>query len=175
MTDQNKRKARIMKASYMLQAKIGMGPVDEKAVARSQEVMDKTAVDFGPMAKQFLEELSVAVANARKGDEDPEKLIKDMTNPVMQLKANAGMFKATLIGNLANIMMNFLESVDTLDTDVIEIVNAHHKTLNLIISSKIAGDGGAYGPQFEKELKDACRRYFAKRGGNKENAAGFFD
>jgi hypothetical protein len=171
-----KRKTRIMKASYMLQSKVGMGPVDEDAIKRSQEVMDGNSVDFGPMATEFLNELKEAVEKAKAGEDTPENLIKGMTGPVMQLKANAGMFKATLIGNLANIMLNFLESIDALDNDVIDIVNAHHTTLNLIISSSIEGDGGAYGAQFEKELKDACKRYFAKRGSDKAgNAAGFFD
>ena len=73
------------------------------------------------------------------------------------------MFKYDLVGNLTNIMLNFLETVEDFDDDVIDIVQAHEDTLRHIITNKIAGDGGEDGMRLQKELKDACKRYFAKR------------
>lgn len=170
-----KKQVKIMKASYMLQSKIGGGMIDDKTVQTAQKRMDEEGVDFAPMAQEFLAQLAEGIEKARQGAGDQQQLVRNMTGPVMQLKANAGMFKATLISNLANIMLNFLESIDSLDNDVIEIVNAHHKTLNLIISNKMEGEVKKYGAQFEKELKEACRRYFTKRGSSKEsNSGGFF-
>lgn len=159
----NPKKVKITKASYALKTKTGIGPVEEKAISRAQKTMDDNNVDFQPMAKKFLAQLETAIQNARGNTIDlPEKLVRQMTEPVMQLKANAGMFKAGLISRLTNIMLDFLETVKTLDDDVIDIVEAHHNTLNLIISSKAHIDDGAHGAQLEKELKDACARYFAK-------------
>jgi len=86
-----------------------------------------------------------------------------MTQPVMELKANARMFKYGLVSSLANIMLGFLESIEKLDKDAIEIVSAHQKTLHAIISREMKGDGGEYGVLLEKELRDAIRRYFSKR------------
>ena len=45
----------------------------------------------------------------------------------MELGVNAGTFKYELIGNLANIMLTFLEALRVADDNAIEIVNAHEK------------------------------------------------
>ncbi len=68
-----------------------------------------------------------------------------------------------MVGNLANIMLSFLESIDTLDEDALSIVSGHHDSLKLILSSKMTGDGGKDGPVMVTELKDACARYYKKK------------
>jgi hypothetical protein len=85
----------------------------------------------------------------------------------MELKANAATFRYSLIGNLANIMLSFLESLTVMDKDAIEIVKAHHSTLHMIIVRKMTGDGGEGGKQLQKELQQACDRYYHKRFGKK--------
>lgn len=159
----------------MLQAKIGPGPLDMEAVKECQKIIDDNDVDFGPLAKEHLASLSRGVEKAFKGEGDEKTLIAGIVNPVMQIKANAGMFKYDLLGRMSNIMLNFLETIEKLDKDVLDIVKAHHSTLTLIINNEMKGDGGTVGAQLEKELKEACKRYFAKQtdaptGGS----AGFF-
>jgi hypothetical protein len=85
----------------------------------------------------------------------------------MELKANATIFHYSLIGNLASIMLSFLESITKLDEDAISIVQAHHSTLQAIVQNKMKGDGGKNGKTFEKELKQVCARYYSKK--KKEN------
>lgn len=160
--------ARILKANHLLQAKVGIGSIDESKIAKSQRLMDKLAVDFPVMASDYLDRLGFALESARKGDESPAYLIQAMTEPVMQIKANAAMFNFALVGSLANVMLNFLETLDHIDKDVIDIVDAHHKTLKLLINNNMQGDGGEYGKQLQDELKDVCRRYFAKQASNRK-------
>ena len=155
-----KKEPRVIKANYVLQAKVGSGPLDEKAVEECQRVMDEADVDFAPMANEFLNKLENAVKQVRSGELTGPDAKQAMTQPVMELKANASTFKYDLIGNLANIMLSFLETVNKLDKTVIEIVDVHHKTLKAIIANKMKGDGGASGKALEQELKDACKRYF---------------
>lgn len=180
MTDQPRDKeTRIVKANHLLQAKVGIGSIDEKKVARSQKVMDKMAVDFPEMGLNYLDKLALAVADARTAMKDPATInarrhIQAMTEPVMQIKGNAGMFHFALVGALANVMLNFLETLDHIDKDVIEIVDAHHKTLKLLIGNNMQGDGGDYGRQLESELKDACRRYFARQASSRKGDSAFF-
>ena len=165
---QETKKPKVIKANYTLQAKVGSGPLDAKKVEECQKVMDNNTVDFAPMATEILDRLNKAIENAREGNIELEQAVQDMTQPVMELKANAAIFRYDLIGNLANVMLSFLESVKTMDKTAIEIVNAHHKTLTAIIMKKMQGDGGKYGKQLEQELKDACLRYFQKK---RESAA----
>mgnify|MGYP001628251483 FL=1 len=160
---QETKKPKVIKANYMLQAKVGAGPLDAQKVDACQKVIDNNDVDFAPMAKDILDRLANAIDNARTGKTDLKQAVQEMTEPVMELKANAGLFRYDLIGNLANVMLSFLESVKTMDKTMIEIVDAHHKTLTAIVMKKMQGDGGKYGKQLEQELKDACLRYYQKK------------
>ncbi len=163
MTESSDRQIKVHKADKALQAKVGTGPLDEKAVERSQKVMDNNDVDFAPLAMEYLQQLETAIDEAAKNSTPMEQSIQSMTTPVMQLKANASTFKYNLIGNMANIMLSFLEGIKEMDPDAISIVQAHHQTLKAIVLKKMTGDGGPVGKQMEDELKNACKRYFAKR------------
>lgn len=157
----------IYKASKMLQQKVGAGPLDEEIVKKSQKVLDENDVDFTPMGLQFLAKLETALKQATDESIPMKDRKQALTAPVMELKANASIFKYNLIGTLANIMLSFLESTPTLDKDAITIVDAHHKTLHMIVVKKMTGDGGQHGEIFVRELKDACARYFAARNKKK--------
>jgi hypothetical protein len=161
-------KARIIKANLMLQSKIGTGTIEDEKIKKMEKTMEEAKVDFGPMANIFLNELAVAISKARTMTDttmnSTDAVIAAMTEPVMQIKANAAMFDYQLVGNLANIVLNFLENIEGIDKTVIEIVDAHQKTLSIIVKSKMMGTGGEYGLKIETELKDACKRYFNKRG-----------
>lgn len=154
---------KVIKASYVLQSRVGAGPLDEEKVKRSQQIIEKNNIDFVPLGLQFLDELEALLQKAEGQDMEATLLREQLTQPVMQLKANASMFKYHLIGDLANIMLSFLESIEEVDQDALEIVRAHHSTLKAIIMKKMTGDGGAHGKAFQNELKQACRRYFTKR------------
>lgn len=163
MNTENK-KARIIKANTMLQAKVGMGTIDDEKIQAMQKVMNETKIDFGPMAFKLLDELNTALARARAGDGEPKALLAAMTEPVMQIKANAAMFDYHLVGSLANIILNFLEHIESIDKMVLDIVDAHHKTLTLMVKGKKTGAGGEFGDQLKTELQEACKRYFARKG-----------
>ena len=153
----------IIRASLELQQRIGIGPLDSGVVKRCQMVLDGNPTDFTPVARGFLFHLERAIGRADDETLPMQKRLDDLSKPVMELKANAKMFRYDLVTMLANIMLGFLESVSNLDKGAIEIVAAHHRTLAAIIDRKMTGDGGPAGAQLVQELKDACNRYFTRR------------
>ncbi|MCD8498229.1 MAG: hypothetical protein LRZ85_09310 [Alphaproteobacteria bacterium] len=156
------KKAKVIKANYELQQRVGTGTLDEEKVAECEKIIQENNIDFAPMATDFLNKLAQAIQFAKSPDVDLVQAKQKMTQPVMELKANAAIFKYDLIGTLANVMLSFLEAVKTIDKTVIDIVEAHHKTLSIIVLKKMSGDGGEAGKLFEQELKEACKRYFTK-------------
>lgn len=163
MSDADTSQVKIIKASTMLQQKAGTGDVDVKKVEKAEHSIQSNNEDFLPIASEFLDRLELGVARARQETAPMAERIDGMTKPVMELKANARMFKYDLVTSLANIMLGFLENIKDLDRDAIEIVAAHHTTLKAIIIKKMKGDGGANGSLLKAELEDACQRYFRKR------------
>lgn len=155
-------KANVIKANHKLQIKAGFGKPDQERVAESQKVIETNEVDFAPLGFSILQKLKTALNESRKDGASMHDIKAALTAPVMELKANAAIFHYALVGNLANIMLHFLETMKTLDANAIEIVKAHHDTLHMIIARNMKGTGGAVGLQLETELKQACARYYKK-------------
>jgi len=151
-------KARIIKANHLLQAKVGTGQFEAAQVAHIQKKMESLTYDFAPLAQVYMEDLQAAILKAEKGDASRDDLIR----PVMELKANAPMFGYALIGDLAHIILTLLETAPKTDDDVLEIVSAQYKTLDIILKNTMRGDGGDYGTQLQNELQEACNRYYSK-------------
>ena len=139
--------------------------MNPELIKRGQQTIDENKIDFTPLGTELLEKLDKVLQVIEKGKatDSLENQKQSLTRPVMELKANAAFFNYALIGNLANIMLSFLETINKLDKDAISIVRAHHGTLNSIIQKKMVGDGGEHGKIFAKELQDACNRYYNKR------------
>lgn len=154
----------VIKASYDLQKRVGKGPIAPTLLEKCHEVMNTNTTDFAPIAREFLEKLERAIAVCADPDIDMREKVEGLSRPVMELKASAKMFRYELVTSLANVMLGFLEAMQNLDRDAVEIVAAHHRTLAAIIDRKMNGDGGPYGQLLVQELKDACNRYFHKRG-----------
>lgn len=160
-----KNKVKTYTANQDLKKRIGSGPLDTKAIERAQKEIQENKIDFSPMGLEFLKTLENALQDIKKnpkGSPSDEK-IKQLTAPVMELKANAAIFHYELVGNLASIMLSFLENITELDNDALSIVSGHHDSLKLILTSKMTGNGGENGKIMQTELKDACARYYKKK------------
>lgn len=160
------KKANIIKANYQLQHKVGAGPIDVKQVKDMQQVIDKNEVDFFPLGLAILDRLQEGLGRASDPSVTMTQMKEFLIKPVMELKANAAIFKYDLIGNLANIMLHFLETISVMDKDAIEIVKAHHTSLHMIIVRKMSGNGGEAGKHLTAELQKACDRYYQKKFSN---------
>lgn len=158
---------KIIKASNALQIKAGTGKIEASRIRKAEQVIEANTEDFVPMAEGFLQRLENAIRAARIGEEQETELLSGMTKPIMELKANAQMFKYDLVSILANVMLGFLEHIRTLDKDVTDLVEAHRRTLNLILSKRMKGDNGHTGTLLKAELEEAIQRYFIKRAREK--------
>lgn len=159
-------KAKIYKASHSLQLKAGTGDFTPDKILKANRVIEENTIDFTELANEFLEKLMDGIRKAKSGAGTQKELLSSLIRPVMSLKAHGKMFKYELVTSLADIVLGFLEHVKELDADIIDIVEAHHKTLDIIIRKGLTGDGGGSGPLLKAELNDACRRYLQKNPHN---------
>ncbi|MGH1397623.1 MAG: hypothetical protein ACRBCT_00210 [Alphaproteobacteria bacterium] len=149
-------------ADKSLQLRIGTGPLNEETIKKCQDVMDNNELDFTEDALGFLNDVKTAIETLKQQGSDKKTAIANMTAAIMQLKANGALFGYPLLGDMANITLSFLESIQEIDNDAIEITQANYKTLHAIIIKKLKGDGGDFGRTMKEELQKACNRYFTK-------------
>jgi hypothetical protein len=174
-------KVKVTKASKELQLKAGIGEIDPARIQKAEKVIEVSTQDFDPVVAPILTRLEQGIAAAKTGlnrIENPEtgehrtfaeittamaQMIAGIIQPVMDLKAMAKMYRYDLVSALANIMLDFLEKLKDMDRDAIEIVEAHHKTITLLIAKKVMGEAGTTGALLKTELEDACQRYYARK------------
>jgi hypothetical protein len=156
------KKAKIIKAENKLIKKTGFGEITEPSIVKSEEIIKKNDIDFKTIAMPILERLRTGIEQAKSNPNDLALVTQEIIKPVMELKANGPMFKFDLIGQLASIMLSFLEHIKQLNDDAVDIIDANEKTLTLIVTRDIKNDGGQMGKQLITELENACARYYRK-------------
>lgn len=159
---QPRRKAEFYNPPNHLKLKVGIGGLTENILNKAQALLESNTVDFTPLAEMYLDAMMKGIEQARTPDVDLDKetMIGAILFPGMQLKANGGMFHYQLVTQIADRFIQFLEVIETVDHDALEIIIAFHTTLRAIILGRIKGDGGKRGEELMIALVDACHRYF---------------
>ena len=159
-----KRKAEFIHPPNVIKDKVGSGGVSDDILEKAQALLENNTVDFEPLAEMYLDGLMKGIETSKDSasSDDKEYLISTMLYPAMQLKANGGMFHFSLVTDVADRLIQFLEVIDVPDLESIEIVLAFHTTMRAVVHGKIMGDGGAHGRELLTALNKACIRYFEK-------------
>ncbi|MGB4058275.1 MAG: hypothetical protein WBK77_09355 [Alphaproteobacteria bacterium] len=159
-----RRKAEFIKPPNMLKTKVGSGGLGDDILDKAQSLLENNTVDFQPLADMYLTSLMRGIELAKEADpgDDQEYVISRMLYPGMQLKANGGMFHYPLVTRIAAKLIEFLEVIQEIDVEAIEIVLAFHTTMRAVVMGRVTGDGGRHGTELIRALNEACERYFEK-------------
>ena len=164
MTDESNGKARFYNPPNLLKQKVGSGGLGKDILEKAQRLLEENKIDFKPIAYTYMDALHAGLelaynppANVRK-----EKLLEGLLNPIMQLKANGGMFHYSLVSRISDRMIIFLENLATPDKDAQEIIQAYYTTSTAILQSNLKGDGGKEGENLYLANCEACDRYCRK-------------
>ena len=159
------KKVRYIKRPNLLKMKAGHGGIPIERIQKAEKVITEYKADFTPDAFDNVVKIDKAINEARKEiliDNRPLKEIPEILRPVMILKSYGGMFQYRLISDIADICMQYIESLEEYNLETLDIIRAHEKTLHAIVKNEVRGDGGDEGYQLVLELHNACQRYFEK-------------
>jgi len=143
-----------------IKEKVGGGGIDPERLKQAQEHINNNNFDFRPIANSFIEKIKDFIERSEASNEQLNH--KDLVSPIMQLKANGGMFKYDLVTQIADICLNFVEEIEILNADARVIITAHTNAISVILQNKMTGNGGPEGKALSKELEKACNLYFKK-------------
>ncbi|PCI56793.1 MAG: hypothetical protein COB36_00505 [Alphaproteobacteria bacterium] len=159
-----KRDATFITPPNIIKGKVGSGGLSEQVLKRAQKLLETHTSDFSPLADIYLSRMLEGIEKAENTNEEDvlEDLITAILLPCVQLKANGAMFHYQLVTRIADRFVQFMEVVECLDEETIEIAKAYHSTIKIVVAGKIKGDGGKQGDALVEELNRACMRYFEK-------------
>ncbi len=162
MTDATPLNPKFVTPPNHFKMKVGSGGISDALLKKSQQAIDSVKLDFLPYAKDFLTEFSTHAKTALDATKNRTESKENIIGPVMQIKANGGMFHYQLLSDVADIALQFIEAIEDINEDAYDVLQAHENTIQAIISNKMQGDGGKAGDALVNELHKACTRYFEK-------------
>ncbi len=162
MSTSSQAKPKFINPPNKLKAKMGTGGIDLKLLEKAQLFIADNPIDFEPYADEFLKNIQAGLKKLAKTRSEKDKDI--LAGQIMQIKANGGMFRYQLVSDIGNIALNFIDSLHEVNDDALNVLEAHEKTIQIIIANKLSGDGGMEGAALVRELEKACNRYFKKYG-----------
>ena len=170
MSDPTKRRdAEFINPSNLLKSKVGSGGLSDNMLERAQEMLDKASADFKPLAENFLDSIAETVQEAKKeldggelSGEQQETFLNTLLYPSLELKSHGGMFQYPMVSRIATNLVKFLEVIENLNIEALEIIQAYHQGLTLVVSGRIPKDGRIEGEKLYDALNAACTRYFEK-------------
>lgn len=159
-----KRHAEFIQVPKDLKEKVGSGGLDRKIIQAAQKIIEKNDVDFVPMALRHLSALreGLRLIKTQRNRFEIDGLLATISQPAIQLKSNGAMFGYSLITKISNLLIHFIEVLEKIDDDAIEVIDGFVTALNAVIIGEMEGLGGEDGKHLYEALEDACQRYFQK-------------
>lgn len=154
--------ARFIMPPNLLKEKVGSGGLPLSVIQRADEVIRDTEIDFTPTAQILMRGIENALKTAEQDGMRTRTHITLLSGPIMQMKANCGMFGYPLLSDIAAISLGFLENVVVLDDDAMAVIRAHIKTMTIVLAQGLRGHGGKQGIHLIAELRKVCDRYYRR-------------
>ena len=155
------RKATIVTPPNEIKKKMGSGGIDEADLQAARDYLDHNTVDFKPLGAGLVDTLRQVARQILDGKIKGEPAIEALLFPAAQLKAQGALFHYPLVSNIAEILVDFLETVLDADKDVLDVVDVHAVAISYVLKIKQADDSHSLDKALEASLIKACKRYYA--------------
>ena len=162
--DQQKyRNGDIIDQPNVLKEKAGDGGIPPELLQQAEAYIENNDVDFTETAETYFELLERALTMSEQDGVDEEQAFEAILFPLSQLKAQGAMFKYSIISEITAMLINFLEVIEKLDQEAINITRAYKMTLKaLLLRNRHGVEATEKDAVLKEALKDACLRYFNK-------------
>lgn len=159
--------SRLIKPKNTLKAKVGHGGFKEENLKKAQVAIEQNRVDFKPIALELLEDLNGAIIHFDLGKGDAEASLGKILDPLMQLRAQGALFHYPSITQVSDVIVDFLDVVKSLDSNIIEILSAYKNAADAILAMNIKSSSDKMCVALIVELKGACKRYHMRKANNR--------
>ena len=142
-----------------LKDKVGDGGFDEENIKKAQQAIEENEVDFKPIAQEYLDDLTQTLQAIEAGSKSAESSLGVVLDPLMQLRAQGALFHYPSVTEISDVIVDFLDTVQMMDNDILEIVNAMKKAVDAILAMEVKDASDQTCVALIEELQGACARY----------------
>ena len=156
-----KTQAIIMSATRLLQGKVGVGKISRDCINDAEFIIkqSKTTERLDEFIEPHLKEMKALMSDL-KVDAQAEGITDKLAKSIMRFKGNVSMFSLSKLVELSIVMLRWIESIQEVDKDVLDVLNGYIVTLSQVESKSVKDDKLLNA--IVVEMQAACERYFAK-------------
>lgn len=169
-----KKKVRFIKPRNILKEKAGRGGIAPELIKKAQDWVNDADFDYETLGAELIKEFADAIKTL-KTEYDEQKsqsgkatqiktFLSGVTAAIMQIKASGGMFQYPLLSKAANISLVFVEDLTAMTDDVFDVLNAHHRVLELMMTQNLRKADTPQAETLLNELQKVSQRYYKKHG-----------
>ena len=157
------QKVKLVVPENTLKKKVGNGGFDQATLRSAQNMIENNTVDFRPMALELNAELRGVIETVNTTSYTDPAHMGALMYPVMQLRAQGGLFHYPLITKTSHIFIDFLENITGLDATVMEISDAYGKVINAIVVYQLKDENSKDAKDICDALTGVCNRYYKRK------------
>lgn len=138
----------VIKPPDTLSAKVtkgGPGAVDLAAIERAESVIAGMADSYLDWVEDDLVKIAKAQAELKAHKDDPAEYMDRVFQIAHDMKGQGGSFGYDLMTILGNDLCRFIEGKEKVSGVDLEVIDLYIGTMQVVISKRISGDGGAEG------------------------------
>ncbi len=138
----------VIKPPDTLSAKVtkgGPGAVDLAAIERAESVIANMADSYLDWVEEDLVKIAKAQEELKANRDDAVNRLDKIFQIAHDMKGQGGSFGYDLMTILGNDLCRFIEEKDSVSDVDIEVIDLYISTMQIVISKRMSGDGGAEG------------------------------
>ncbi len=152
-------KAEYITPPHTIRTKVsGGGPLSSQMLKRAEDVVLKHAEKYIERAQIQIDGLVEAMREAQEAEGDGKTSFEKIFLQSHDIRGLGSTFGYFLVSDIAASLCNFVETVDTADDGVMDVMNAHVDALRGMIGNNVKGDGGPIGREIIEGLAQAVAK-----------------
>ena len=151
--------SKLVEPKNILKEKAGDGGFNTEDIKKAQKAIEENDVDFKPIAQKLLQGVGTTIQDIRSKGAYNQACLGQVLDPLMQLRAQGALFKYPSITMISDVVVNFLDTENTIDNDVVEIIVAYQKAAEALLGLGVKDEADKVCKTLASELTQACVRY----------------
>lgn len=168
MSDESQKKGEFIEPPNFLKMKVGTGGFDKQTIKEAETAVQALGQKmYEQWADKDLGRMREVFDELRKTSLDDPQGVQAMLRICWDMKGLGGTFGFPLVSEITHFLSNYLEHcLNNQDARISSaVVQPHIDALYVVLSQKIAGDGGAIGRELVRGLETVVLKTGARIGG----------
>lgn len=142
---------------------VGMGVINPEAIARAETAIEQSRDHYLQHAEEMVTTMREALKGLRTNRKESAQFLAALYRHSREMKGQAGTFGFPLLTRFGDSLSELTQKMTVISNRQIELIDAHLNAMDVVISQKVEGSGGAVGEELSAGLRRAIQRVVAEQ------------